>query len=111
MSNTGIWSTSGSFSNKPKSALETNFTQNKTNAHLSDYYVQDASFLRMDNITAGYSFTNLFGVISDARIYATVQNPFVITNYSGLDPEKFDGIDRDLYPRPMVSLIGVSLKF
>jgi len=111
MSNTGIWSTSGSFSNKPKSALETNFTQNKTNAHLSDYYVQDASFLRMDNITAGYSFKNLFGVISDARIYATVQNPFVITSYKGLDPEKFDGIDRDLYPRPMVSLIGVSLKF
>lgn len=111
MSTAGIWSTSGFFSNKPKSALETNFTQNKTNAHLSDYYVQDASFLRMDNITAGYSFKNVLGVISDARIYATVQNPFVITKYSGLDPEKFDGIDRDLYPRPMVSLIGLSLKF
>ena len=91
--------------------METNFNQNKTNAHLSDYYVQDASFLRMDNITAGYSFKDILGVISEARIYATVQNPFVITAYSGLDPEKFDGIDRDLYPRPMVSLIGVSLKF
>lgn len=111
MSDTGIWSTSGFFSNKPRSAMETNFNQNKTNAHLSDYYVQDASFLRMDNITAGYSFKDILGVISEARIYATVQNPFVITAYSGLDPEKFDGIDRDLYPRPMVSLIGVSLKF
>jgi len=111
MSNTGIWSTSGFFSNKPQSALETNFNKNATNAHLSDYYVQDASFIRMDNITAGYSFKKLFGVISEARIYATVQNPFVLTNYKGLDPEKFDGIDRDLYPRPMVSLIGLSLKF
>lgn len=111
MSDTGIWSTSGSFSNKPASALVTNFTQNKTNSHLSDYYVQDASFLRMDNITAGYSFKNLFGVITDARIFATVQNPFIITQYSGLDPEKFNGIDNDLYPRPMVSLVGVSLKF
>lgn len=111
MSDTGIWSTSGFFANKPRSAMETNFNQNKTNAHLSDYYVQDASFLRMDNITAGYSFKDILGVISEARIYATVQNPFVITAYSGLDPEKFDGIDRDLYPRPMVSLIGVSLKF
>lgn len=111
MSDTGIWSTSGFFANKPRSAMETMFNQNKTNAHLSDYYVQDASFLRMDNITAGYSFKDILGVISEARIYATVQNPFVITAYSGLDPEKFDGIDRDLYPRPMVSLIGVSLKF
>lgn len=111
MSDTGIYSTSGSFSNKPASALVTNFTGNKTNAHMSDYYVQDASFLRVDNVTAGYSFTKLFDVISEARIYATVQNPFVYSKYSGLDPEKFDGIDNDLYPRPMISMIGVSLKF
>lgn len=107
----GVWSTSGFFSNKPTSALETNFTQNATNYYLSDYYVQNASFLRCDNITFGYSFNNLFKVISSGRIYATVQNPFVITNYKGLDPEKFDGIDNTIYPRPMVSLVGVSLSF
>jgi TonB-dependent starch-binding outer membrane protein SusC len=89
----------------------TNFTENKPNAHLSDYYIQDASFLRCDNISLGYSFGKLFDVISSGRLYASVQNPFVLSNYSGFDPEKFDGIGNDLYPRPIISLIGLSLKF
>ena len=107
----GVWSTSGFFSNKPTSALVTNFTQNATNYYLSDYFIQNASFVRCDNITLGYSFKNLFKVISSGRIYATVQNPFVITGYKGLDPEKFGGIDNSIYPRPMISLVGLSLNF
>lgn len=82
----------------------------------SDYYVQNASFLRCDNITLGYSFNKLFGVLG-GRIYGTVQNPFVITKYKGLDPEvanaadKTFGIDKNVYPRPLVGILGVSLNF
>ncbi|MEI6753551.1 MAG: TonB-dependent receptor [Paludibacter sp.] len=99
------------FSNKLVSSLETNFTTNAKNYFFSDYYVQDASFVRCDNISLGYSFKKLNNVISSGRIFATVQNPFVITKYKGLDPEVFDGIDRNIYPRPMISLIGISLNF
>jgi len=106
----------GFFTNKPISTSETSFTEQNTNFYLSDYYVQDASFLRCDNITLGYSFKNLFKVISSGRIYATVQNPFVVTKYKGLDPEigtvdGKTGIDNNIYPRPMITLLGVSLNF
>jgi len=106
----GVWSTSGFFVNKPMSALETNFI-GKTNWYFSDYYVQNASFVRCDNITVGYSFKNLFKVISSGRLSATVQNPFVITKYKGLDPEVFTGIDNNIYPRPIMTVIGLSLNF
>ena len=109
----GVFSSSGDgfFSNKPTSALETNFTKNATNYYLSDYYIQDASFLRCDNITIGYSFKKLFNVISNGRIYGTVQNPFIITSYKGMDPEVFQGLDKTIYPRPMITVLGLSLSF
>ncbi len=103
----------GYLSNRPSSAFETNFQDLNV---LSDYYVQNASFIRMDNITLGYSFSNLFNTLN-GRVYATVQNPFVITKYDGLDPEVANatdrtfGIDNNVYPRPLVSIIGVSLNF
>ena len=79
---------------------------------LTDYFVERASFLRCDNITLGYTFDekvthNKYNL----RIYATVQNPFVITPYKGLDPEIFGGIDNNMYPRSMTSLLGLSLQF
>ncbi|BEG98190.1 TonB-dependent receptor SusC [Bacteroides sedimenti] len=104
-----IYATSGFLENRPKSALVTNFA-GKGTWFLSDYYVQNATFLRCDNITLGYAFNKLFGVLN-GRAYATVQNPFVITNYKGLDPELNGGIDRNLYPRPVTSLVGLSLNF
>ena len=73
-----------------------------------DYFVENASFVRIDNITLGYSFKA--NKIS-GRAYVTVQNPCVFTNYSGLDPEVFGGIDNNIYPRSMTSLIGLSLQF
>ena len=78
--------------------------------YYTDLFIENASFLRCDNITLGYSFapknTTLRG-----RVYATVSNPFVITGYSGLDPEHFGGIDSNIYPRCMTSMLGVSLQF
>ena len=83
--------------------------------YLSDYFVQNASFLRCDNISLGYSFDKLFSTSAyngiSGRVYATVQNPFVITKYDGLDPEVGSGIDNNIYPRPTTFLLGLSLQF
>lgn len=109
----GFINNKGYLSNRPLSAFNSNFTGVQ---YLSDYYVENASYLRCDNITLGYSFNKLFGVLG-GRVYTTVQNPFVITQYSGLDPEvasssdKTIGIDRSVYPRPLVALFGLSLNF
>ena len=70
---------------------------------------ENASFLCCDNITVGYSFKK--ENVLAGRVYLTVQNPFVITGYSGLDPEIFGGIDGNIYPRSMTSLVGLSLQF
>lgn len=94
--------------NRPTSALETNFQSKQA---LSDYYVQNASFLKIDNITLGYTFNDLFGNKTSARVYGLVQNPIVITKYKGLDPEVYDGIDYNFYPRPLVFMLGLNLNF
>ena len=82
---------------------------------LSDYFVQNASFLKMDNITLGYSFNNLFKASSwkgiSGRVYGSISNVFTITKYDGLDPEVVSGIDNNVYPRPITFLLGVNLNF
>lgn len=75
-----------------------------------DYFVENASFVRIDNITLGYSFKTKSNKLT-GRAYVTVQNPCVFSNYSGLDPEVFGGIDNNIYPRSMTSLVGLSLQF
>jgi len=104
----GLWS--DFFSNKPKASIDLGFT-GKPTAYISDYFVQDASFIRCDNITVGYSFKNPSQFISSGRFYVAVQNPFIITKYKGLDPEISDGIDNNIYPRPMITVVGLSLNF
>ena len=79
--------------------------------YMSDHYVENASFLRMDNISVGYSFGSIFEQIKSMRVSGTVQNAFVISNYSGLDPEVFSGIDNNVYPRPRTFILGLSLNF
>lgn len=86
--------------------LETGFVNNQ---YFSDYYVQNASFLRMDNISVGYDAGQLYG--ARVRVSANVQNVFVITRYKGLDPELNGGIDNNLYPRPRIFALGVNLDF
>jgi iron complex outermembrane receptor protein len=109
-SNYGTYSTLynsvGYLSNVTTSLLETHFENPK---YFSNYYVEDASFLRMDHITLGYSFSNIEW--AKFRIYGTVQNAFVITGYDGLDPEVANGIDSNVYPRPRTFLFGVSASF
>jgi iron complex outermembrane receptor protein len=96
--------------NVPVSVLDTNF-ENTTNTLTSDLYVENASFLRMDNITLGYTFPKWLEGKASLRLFTGVQNAFVITDYSGLDPEITGGIDRTIYPRQRSILFGVNVKF
>ncbi len=82
-----------------------------TTQFFSDYYVRNASFFRLDHVTAGYRFADVLGAGSSIRTYLTVQNPFVITNYEGIDPEVGGGIDNTIYPRARTILLGVGVNF
>ncbi|MGI4021195.1 MAG: SusC/RagA family TonB-linked outer membrane protein [Janthinobacterium lividum] len=80
--------------------------------YFSDYYIENASFLRMDNAGLGYTFGKIFRNSSiNLRLNANVQNVFVVTKYSGLDPEVFGGIDNNFYQRPRTYTLGLNLGF
>jgi iron complex outermembrane receptor protein len=97
--------TGGSPGNPHASVLETGFT---TGQFLSDYYVEDASFLRMDHLTVGYSFRYRAMPI---RLVGTVQNAFTVTDYSGIDPTAgLNGLDNH-YPRSRTFTAGLSIGF
>ncbi len=78
---------------------------------LSDYYIQNASFLRMDNFNIGYNVGKFSNGKANLRLNASVQNVFVITKYMGLDPEISSGIDNNFYPRPRIFSLGINLGF
>ena len=76
----------------------------------SDYFVSNASFLKLDNLSAGYKFDNIINKLN-ARVSLTVQNLVTITKYKGLDPEVPGGIDNNFYPRPRTIMLGISLTY
>ncbi|WP_026778175.1 SusC/RagA family TonB-linked outer membrane protein [Polaribacter sp. Hel_I_88] len=98
--------------NIPTSVLETNFNST-SDVILSDIYLENASFLRMDNITLGYTFDRPIKKFASnsIRLWAGMQNVFILSDYSGLDPEVFNGIDNNIYPRPRTILVGANIKF
>ena len=77
---------------------------------VTDYYVRNASFLKCDNITLGYSFKS-FDDLLNTRVYVSATNVFTITKYDGIDPEVAGGIDGGIYPRPFTLLFGVNFNF
>lgn len=77
----------------------------------SDYYVENASFLRMDNLSLGYNFGKILRNTASLRVNAIVQNVFVVTKYSGLDPEIFSGIDNNPYPKPRIYSLGINIAY
>ena len=89
--------------------------------YVSDLYIEDGDYFRISNVTLGYDFTRLFKskYISQLRLYASVQNLFTFTNYSGMDPEIgygggdnwTSGIDLGYYPGARTYMFGVNLKF
>ncbi len=80
----------------------------------SDHFVQDGSFVRMDHVTAGYQFDKVT-FARGLRLSVTVQNPFIITKYKGLDPEVYNptspGVDGNIYPRSRTFLLGLNASF
>ncbi|WP_158728453.1 MULTISPECIES: SusC/RagA family TonB-linked outer membrane protein [unclassified Flavobacterium] len=97
--------------NIPTSVLDTDF-KTTSNVVLSDLFVENASFLRMDNITLGYTFPKWLEGKASLRLFAGMQNVFVISDYSGLDPEVANnGVDNTIYPRQRSILGGVNVKF
>ncbi len=91
--------------------LNTGFVEITERNLLSDYYIEEASFFKIDNITLGYSLPK--GAIEgvDLRIYGSVQNVTTVTDYNGLDPEISGGIDNNFYPRPRTWVFGVNIDF
>jgi TonB-linked SusC/RagA family outer membrane protein len=101
----------GFLANGSSNLLETNFTGNGDKYLLSDYYIANASFLRMDNINIGYNAGDIVRKNTNLRIGANVQNVFTITKYKGVDPEVSGGIDNNFYPRPRIFVINLNLDF
>ena len=91
--------------------LETGFKGGTDLQPLSDYYLENASFLRMDNVNIGYNVGRISHGKATLRLTGTVQNVFVVTKYKGLDPEVGSGIDNNIYPRPRIYSMGANLDF
>ena len=109
--NTGAFGTmsynSYQLNNLNRSYLETGF-QNRQ--YLSDYYVENASFLKMDNLSLGYNFGKI-GKEVNLNITAMIQNVFTVTKYTGVDPEIPNGMDNSFYPRPRIFSLSLGLQF
>jgi iron complex outermembrane receptor protein len=98
----------GFLSNGSSDVLHTKFANSQ---YISDYYIQNASFLRMDNIALSYNFGKVIAKKIGITLTATCQNVFVITKYTGLNPEVNGGIDNNVYPLPRVYSLGIKLSF
>lgn len=105
-------SQSGYLVNIASAVYDTRFVgPNDANRQYSDHFVENASFLRMDNINLSYHVGKVIKEKLDVNVSATCQNVFVITNYSGLDPETSTGLTNTFYPRPRVFTLGLTLDF
>ena len=101
----------GVLENISTNVLNTNFQNQNGENVLSDMYVENASFLRMDFATIGYTFPEWLGGKASLRLFTGVQNAFVISKYGGLDPEVTGGFDNTIYPRQRQFLFGANVKF
>lgn len=104
----GLTGTNNFLLNLSPNVLQTGFNNNQ---YFSDYYVENGSFLRLDNLTLGYNLKGLLGGTSNTQISLIGQNLFTITKYSGLDPEVAGGIDNNIYPRPRILSFGLNVSF
>ena len=113
-SNSGVFNTIKTplvfIGNASTNYLATKFVNNQ---YFSDYYIENASFLRLDNINFGYNFGKILRNKASLRATASIQNVGVITKYKGLDPENSSdsGVDGNIYPRPRVYSLGLNFDF
>ena len=101
----------GYLANGSADIINSGITGYSTDYFLSDYYIENASFLKLDNVNIGYNVGKVFNNRASLRINANVQNVFVITKYNGVDPEIGGGIDNNFYPRPRTFVLGVNMDF
>ena len=94
--------------NPAYNVLETGFKNSQT---FSDYYIQNASFLKMDNLTLGYNLGNALKSKYQVKLTAIVQNVLTVTKYTGVDPEIAGGIDSNIYLRPRTYSLGLNIQF
>ncbi len=108
---TGAWETV-SYNNSQLNNLNTSFLKTgfKTRQYLSDYYVENASFLKLDNLSLSYNVGKI-NKWASLTVSAMVQNVFTITSYSGTDPEVPNGMDNSFYPRPRTYSLSLGLQF
>ena len=97
----------GYWKNFPRLLNDTEFVKRQFS---SDYFVENASFFKLDNLSVGYNIENITDRLS-AYVSLTAQNIWTITNYKGLDPEVDGGVDDNFYPRPQVYMLGINLSF
>ena len=97
--------------NGTPNVLYTNFKGTSDRYFLSDYYVQNASFLKMDIINIGYALGKVFNGKANLHVNANLQNVFTITKYTGIDPEINSGVDNNFYARPRILSLGFNLGF
>lgn len=95
-------------SNISHRTLEDGFTQQRI---YTDHYLEKAAFFKIDNITLGYTFNKLWNKSSSLRMALSAQNIWTITNYSGVDPEVYSGIDKNTYQRPRIYTLSLNLNF
>ena len=108
---TGAWETV-SYNNSQLNNLNTSFLKTgfKTRQYLSDYYVENASFLKLDNLSLSYNVGKI-NKWASLTVSAMVQNVFTITGYSGTDPEVPNGMDNSFYPRPRTYSVSLGFQF
>lgn len=101
-----------SYNNSQLNNLNTSFLKTgfKTRQYLSDYYVENASFLKLDNLSLSYNVGKI-NKWASLTVSAMVQNVFTITGYSGTDPEVPNGMDNSFYPRPRTYSVSLGLQF
>ncbi|WP_460607782.1 SusC/RagA family TonB-linked outer membrane protein [Hymenobacter terrigena] len=99
-------STNGFVPNRNREFLDSRFSAAQ---YFSDYFVENGSFLRMENLTLGYNFGEIIRKGSNVSVSLAAQNLFLITNYKGLDPEVIGGIDNTIYPRPRTFTVGINV--
>jgi iron complex outermembrane receptor protein len=103
-----LYNQSGYFSNVPSAITDAQFINTQS---ASSYYIQDASFFKMDNMSAGYTFDRLITQKLKAHLGLTVRNAFIVTRYKGIDPEIDGGVDNGVYPRPRTFVLSFTLTY
>ena len=104
------WNSFEILNNVHSDYLTTGFEFTTENSLLSDHYIQEASFVKIDNISIGYTIPDFMGDCK-LRFYGSIQNVCTFTDYDGLDPEIYGGIDNNFYPRPQTGVLGFSIDF